>query len=85
MTYIKWPLLKVKEYKVVQHKTLFLCCSKSSPSSYSFPSLAQGKVCLVTHTVKFSVVVCLAYLAGITLREKSCLFIAHLLTTFTWL
>lgn len=44
---MKWSLLKVKECKVGEYKPrrLFLCCSKPSPPSYSFPPLAQGRVC----------------------------------------
>lgn len=61
--FMKWSFLKVKEYKVEEckNRTLFLCCSKSSSSSYSFfSSLAQGMVCLAMCVVTLSASLCLS-------------------------
>lgn len=75
---MKWPLLKVKEYKAVEYKTrtLFLCCSKpsSSSSSHSFSSPVQGRMCW-WHVLHGSPAWC-AYHAGVTETVKYCLFAA---------
>lgn len=79
---MKWSLLKVKEYKVVEYKPrrLFLCCSKPSPSSHSFPPLAPGRVCWA-HNITFPEV---AH-AGIQWWWSAACLLLFTDSTFMWL